>query len=329
MGIRTDIEWCDSTVNPTTGCDGCELWHPIAKGPCYAGKIHEGRLRAALPGLYGADFTEVRLAPDRMAATLAWPDLAGTARPGKPWLDGLPRLVFVGDMADLFSRRVPFDYIADEVVATVASPRGQRHIYMLLTKRAERMASFAAWLKARGIAWPANLWAGVSVTRRGVLGRLRSLDRVPARVRFCSFEPLLEDIDPAHAYEDEGDFWPLEWAVIGGENAGGGADSGRPCDVAWVRDLLGRLRDHAVPAFVKQLGSHPVTREPIGPGPRHAPAGWPAGVGAGYGPRCDHDHLDLRLGDLKGADWSRWPADLRVRDLPACANPYSDRYSLS
>ncbi len=26
MGLKTNIEWCDSTVNPTTGCDGCELW---------------------------------------------------------------------------------------------------------------------------------------------------------------------------------------------------------------------------------------------------------------------------------------------------------------
>ena len=30
MSIKTKIQWCDSTVNPTMGCDGCELWgaHP-------------------------------------------------------------------------------------------------------------------------------------------------------------------------------------------------------------------------------------------------------------------------------------------------------------
>lgn len=27
MGEKTNIEWCDSSVNPTTGCDGCKLWN--------------------------------------------------------------------------------------------------------------------------------------------------------------------------------------------------------------------------------------------------------------------------------------------------------------
>jgi hypothetical protein len=28
MGTKTAIEWCDSTINPVMGCDGCELWDP-------------------------------------------------------------------------------------------------------------------------------------------------------------------------------------------------------------------------------------------------------------------------------------------------------------
>ena len=27
----TKIQWCDSTVNPVMGCQGCELWPTIAK----------------------------------------------------------------------------------------------------------------------------------------------------------------------------------------------------------------------------------------------------------------------------------------------------------
>ena len=26
MANKTPIQWCDSTVNPAMGCDGCELW---------------------------------------------------------------------------------------------------------------------------------------------------------------------------------------------------------------------------------------------------------------------------------------------------------------
>jgi hypothetical protein len=27
-GHITNIEWADSTINPRTGCEGCELWGP-------------------------------------------------------------------------------------------------------------------------------------------------------------------------------------------------------------------------------------------------------------------------------------------------------------
>jgi protein gp37 len=28
MSVTTKIQWCDSTCNPTMGCEGCELWNP-------------------------------------------------------------------------------------------------------------------------------------------------------------------------------------------------------------------------------------------------------------------------------------------------------------
>lgn len=31
MSIKTNIQWCDSTVNPMMACDGCELWPTIAQ----------------------------------------------------------------------------------------------------------------------------------------------------------------------------------------------------------------------------------------------------------------------------------------------------------
>ena len=39
MSIMTKIQWCDSTVNPTMGCDGCEIWGSQRKS-CYAGTLH-------------------------------------------------------------------------------------------------------------------------------------------------------------------------------------------------------------------------------------------------------------------------------------------------
>lgn len=43
MGQKTNIEWCDSTINGTSGCDGCELWNNQTR-TCYAGNLQTHRL---------------------------------------------------------------------------------------------------------------------------------------------------------------------------------------------------------------------------------------------------------------------------------------------
>src|SRR5262249_6687914 len=164
MGQHTNIEWTDSTVNPSTGCQGCELWVPDRGGPFYAGNLHELRLARSLPHLYAPKFTEVRLAPGRTAKAAAWPDLRGKPRPDKPWLDGPPRLIFVGDLGDIFSKDVPFEYLKAEVIDVADSEKGRRHAWLLLTKQPGRAVEFALWLRRRGRAWPDNVWVGTSVT---------------------------------------------------------------------------------------------------------------------------------------------------------------------
>lgn len=64
MSKNTKIQWCDSTANPTMGCDGCELWGPKRK-TCYAGLLHT-RFGGVTPG-YAPSFGEVTLFPGRMA----------------------------------------------------------------------------------------------------------------------------------------------------------------------------------------------------------------------------------------------------------------------
>jgi protein gp37 len=92
----TNIQWCDSTVNPVAGCAGCELWTASAKR-CYAGFLHTRF--PTNPG-FSPEFLKPKLFLGRMADAAAWPDLIGTRRPEKPWLDSLPRLIFVSDMGD-------------------------------------------------------------------------------------------------------------------------------------------------------------------------------------------------------------------------------------
>jgi len=40
MGKDTKIPWCDSTINPVVGCDGCELHRAgTAESHCYAASL--------------------------------------------------------------------------------------------------------------------------------------------------------------------------------------------------------------------------------------------------------------------------------------------------
>lgn len=329
MGKETGIQWCDSTVNPTSGCDGCELWKlmevraymlRVMGGPCYAGNQHEGRMAKVLPDLYAADFTEVRMIPGRTAKAAAWSDLTGKSRPDKPWLDGMPRVIFVGDMGDVFSGDVTFDFLKAEIVDVVLSVKGRRHIWMLLTKRPGRMAEFAAWLKAEhDIDWPANLWPGTSITSKASLKRIDGLLKVPSDRRFLSVEPLIEAIDispwlkcPEISCPDGlagCEFLhlgpsPIALAIIGGESDQPPHEA-RSFDLQWARDLIRDCSMAGMKAFLKQLGSDPIESEPDD-GPE-----WPVPL--------EHDNrgnIVPILRDSHGGDWDEWPADLRVREMP-------------
>ena len=97
-----------------------------------------------------------------------------------------PRMVFVNSMSDSFHHDVSVEFI-HRMFTTMA--RAPQHIFQVLTKRAERMAEIGA-----GLDWPRNVWAGVTVESADYLERLEWLRRVPATVRFVSFEPLLSEM---------------------------------------------------------------------------------------------------------------------------------------
>jgi protein gp37 len=294
MGQHTDIQWCDSTVNPVNGCGGCELWNAREGGSCYAGHLHETRLAKSLPALYDADFTKVRLAPGRMAKAAAWSDLTGTVRPDKPWLNDHPRIIFPGDMSDMLSKAVPFDYLKAELIDVALSPKGGRHVWMVLTKRPKRLLAFERWLGANfGIVWPDNIWVGTSVTGNTTLKRLDYLAEVGPddTIRFVSAEPLWESIDlspwlaPEYLDDDATPIFHL--LIVGGESDQKGRQA-HPFHVDWGLELMTLTNDVKTAFFWKQMGSHLIDS---------------------HGER-------IRLKDHHGGDWSEWPEYLRIRQFP-------------
>ena len=219
MSERSTIEWTDATWNPVRGCTkvspGCTH--------CYAETFAE-RFRDVKGHPYEHGF-DLRLVPRKLAEPFRW-----TGR----------KTVFVNSMSDLFHEAVPEPYVT--AVGRVMAAASW-HTYQVLTKRAARLQELLSGPLGFAAELP-HVWWGVSVeNRRHGLPRVVSLQNTPARVRFLSIEPLLEDLGKI----------PLDgihWVIVGGES---GARA-RPMQEAWVRSILEQCRAGRVPFFFKQWG---------------------------------------------------------------------------
>jgi protein gp37 len=286
MARETDIQWCDSTVNPVMGCDGCELWTKERR-TCYAGVLHERYGNAN--GGYAKNFDEPQKFPGRMASAMQWSDLRGTPRAKKPWLNGYPRLIFVSDMGDALSQAIDFPYLKAEIIDAAMSPMGQRHILLWLTKQPRRMLAFSVFLRELGIAWPRNIWPMTSVTGRATVGRVWDLAKVgdEKTIRGISFEPLDNEPDWDRIFAS-----PVHWAIFGGESGPKAPET----NVAMFERGLRSALDHGIAPFVKQLGKRPVVQRPTLMGQTLEPL--------------------TQVRDSHGGEWGEWPENLRVRRLP-------------
>jgi protein gp37 len=219
MSDKSKIEWTDATWNPVRGCTkispGC--------AHCYAETFVE-RFRG-VPGHPFEFGFDLRLVPEKLGDPLRW---------------GTSRMIFVNSMSDLFHKDVPDDYIIS--VARVMKAANW-HTYQVLTKRADRLQSLLK-SKLRFAAEQNHIWWGVSVENRQYgLPRVDLLRQAPAKVRFLSVEPLLEQLG---AINLKG----INWVIVGGESGPGA----RPMEAVWVRSIRAQCRAVGVAFFFKQWG---------------------------------------------------------------------------
>ncbi len=228
MSDNSSIEWTDATWNPVTGCTkvspGCKH--------CYAERFAE-RFRG-VPGHPFEQGFDLRLWANRLDLPLRWKE---------------PRRIFVNSMSDLFHKDVPGEFI-DRVFDVMS--RAAQHIFQVLTKRPDRLKT---WANARyreqdqadARPWPSHVWAGVSVETEAYLWRVKDLQQVPARIRFLSVEPLLGPVDL-----DAKILKGIHWVIVGGESGPGA----RPMQPEWVRLIRKRCQQHGVRFFFKQWGAY-------------------------------------------------------------------------
>ncbi|RWX43976.1 protein gp37 [Candidatus Electrothrix aarhusensis] len=208
------IEWTESTWNPVTGCS------KISEGcvNCYAERLAK-RLKAMGQKNYANGFN-VTLHPHALTIPLKWKK---------------SRLVFVNSMSDLFHHDVPLEFI--QQIFHIMN-QASWHRFQVLTKRAERLAELAPFLK-----WSENIWTGVTVEQDTYLDRLKYLKEVPSAIKFLSLEPLLGPITNI-------DLNDIHWVIVGGESG----PNARPMRKSWVIDIQQQCVESHVPFFFKQWG---------------------------------------------------------------------------
>lgn len=211
----TKIEWTDKTWNPITGCTkrstGC--LH------CYAETMSR-RLKAMGLDKYANGF-QLTLHEDNLDEPRSWRK---------------PHNIFVCSMSDLFHKDVP-EWFIDKVLKTITET--PQHRYQILTKRAERMADY---FTSHDI--PQNVWLGVTVEAPELKYRIDLLRHLPARVKFLSCEPLVEDLGRLNLND-------IDWVIVGGESG----NQARPMLKEWVENIKIQVEEFGAAFFFKQWGT--------------------------------------------------------------------------
>ena len=162
-----------------------------------------------------------------------------------------------------------------------------QHLYLILTKRIERWNECAPKDWCDG--YP-NVWLGVTAeNQKRYDERVPLLLRIPVKVHWISFEPLLERIIPV-PFDMVTSRFPLKdfafnckWAgfyVIGGESG----PNCRSMDHDWALKLIQDAHMAGVAAYVKQLGGYPDKRT--------EPSKWPEDLRCREFPQTGKDGED-------------------------------------
>tara|TARA_R100000656_G_scaffold78210_1_gene57573 strand:- start:3038 stop:3781 length:744 start_codon:yes stop_codon:yes gene_type:complete len=217
MATNSKIEWTEQTWNPVVGCTkvspGCKF--------CYAETMSK-RLHAMGVNGYEKGFSTISLMEDRLS---------------QPLKRKKPTLYFVNSMSDLFHEKVPFDYIDKVMEVIELSPH---HAYQILTKRAGRMKEY---FETHPV--PSNAWLGVSVEDKQYgKPRISELQKINAKTRFLSIEPLLEDVGTISLKG-------IHWVIVGGESG----PKARPMLESWVINIKRQCQRSKTKFFFKQWGA--------------------------------------------------------------------------
>ena len=210
---KTNIEWTDYVFNPIKGLCPVDCKLPDGKSYCYARKIYK------------------RFTPQ-------WRGWSGS---GEPFvladefvqLDKLkkPSKIFVCSTFELFHPSVK-KHIHWVFNAIEKNPQ---HTFQILTKFPRNIDR----------PMPDNVWLGTTVTNQGELYRITQMEKIKAKRRFVSFEPLLDFIN-WDGFRLE--FSPLDWMIVGQLTGHGKKHEPKKY---WINQIKFYAGYYGIPLFMK------------------------------------------------------------------------------
>lgn len=238
MGAESKIEWTDSTFNPWIGCTKIARQYdrPSACDFCYA----EAWSKRSGQVVWG-NFPRKRTTDAYWRGPINWnaaaADFHRTA--------GRRQRVFCASLADVFDNQVDPKWRAD-LFALIR--RCDQLDWQLLTKRPQNIRKMLP--RDWGNGYP-NVWLGITAEDAvAYKQRARHLFRIPAVVRFVSYEPAMGELGLLNVDDTVPD-----WVIIGGES-GVRRDRLRPTNPQWIRELILECRRVGAAPFLKQWGAY-------------------------------------------------------------------------
>jgi len=249
---RTKVEWVKNpdgsqgySWNPITGClDRC--------GYCYARRLANGRLRAKYlsnnilasqnePGHkehYSNPFYP-RFWPERMKELpMAKSENYGEERTGvirRKYTES--KGIFVCNMCEFFGDWVPANW-QREIFKIIRA--NNQHRFYFLTKQPWNVAKFSPF--------PDNCWVGVTVCDKQMAFHANRyyFNLIIAKLKFISFEPLLEDVMEMPPLFGGGLIPQADWIIIGSQTK-----PYNPPKIEWVQAIVEAADEAGVPVFQK------------------------------------------------------------------------------
>lgn len=280
MSTKTAIQWTDVTDNIIVVEGGGWWCRKISPGcaNCYAAKLNQS-------DYFGGN---------KLAYSGARPNL----KLRRDLIDGWkrqrhPKKHFVASMTDVFGEWVAYGWVDEFLTGMMEAPQ---QTFQVLTKRPDvARRQIEKFLAQHGLSrLPGNIWIGTSVENQEYADkRIPELVQIPAATRFLSVEPLIGKLDLRYSCFNGADaiegLCGIDWVIVGGESGPGA----RPCDLTWIRIIVGDCQRAKIACFVKQIGRDPQ-----------------------WSDKDMDEHWYERFSHPKGGNMEEWPADIRVRQFP-------------